>query len=162
MRILCNYVYIFYLQNARLHKRGKTCLAIFSVPEFKILILLSYYTLFGIVQLINVTITINQAAPFRDDLFRYLECQLTGYDPVCEDIRHQFEKHLKPGLNGVSYFQFGFATWVNLLFAIKGEDVKWLIQKVTSCYHLIIKTPLHKGLSSSDSHTSATNPLTHI
>jgi len=100
------------------------------VPEVKILILLSYYIIFGIVQLINITITINEANPFRDDLFKYFACQLGGYDPMCEDIRRQFEKHLKPGLNGVSYFLFAFITWVHLLFAITGEDVKWLIQKV--------------------------------
>ena len=63
-------------------------------------------------------------------LFKYFACQLGGYDPMCEDIRRQFEKHLKPGLNGVSYFLFAFITWVHLLFAITGEDVKWLIQKV--------------------------------
>ena len=139
---------IFYLQNVHLHKRGKTCLVFFSVPEFKILVLLSYYTFFGIVQLINATITINENAAYRDDLFKYLGCQLTGYDPVCEEFRRQSEKHLKPGLNGVSYSLFTFVTWVNLLFAIEGEDVKWLIQKATSYYHFIVKAPIHKGLSS--------------
>ena len=88
-------------------------------------------------QLINGAITINQATPFQDYLFKYFECQLTGYDPACEDIRHQFEKNLKLELNCVSYLLFAFVTWVNLLFAIKGEDVKWLIQKVTSCCYII-------------------------
>ena len=142
-----------------MHKRGKACLVFFSVPEVKILILLSYYILFGIVLLTHVTITINESVPFRDDLFKYFECQLTGYDPVCEDLRCQFEKHLKPGLNGVTYFLVAFVTWVNLLFAIKGEDIKWLIQKLISCYHLIVKPPLHEIIISS-SQTSATNPLT--
>ena len=150
--------YIFHLQNAQLHKRGKACLAFFSVPEVKILILLSYYTLFGIVQLINATIAINQSAPFWNDLLEYVGCQLTGYDPICEDIRREFERHLKPGLNVVSYIQFGFATWVNLLFAIKGEDVKWLMQKITLCYNIIIAS-LYKHLFSY-SCTSASN--THM
>ena len=151
-----------------MHKRGKTCLVFFSVPEVKILILLSYYILFGIVLLTHVTITIDEAIPFRNDLFKYLECQLTGYDPICEDIRRQFEKHLKPGLNGLSYFLIAFITWVNLLFAIKGEDVKCLIQKLMSSYHLIIKPPFRETIllstsSGSDASTqSATNPLTLI
>ena len=131
-------------------------MAFFSVPEVKILILLSYYTLFGIVQLINATIAINQSAPFWKDFFEYVECNLTGYNPICEDIRREFEKHLKPGLNVVSYIQFGFATWVNLLFAVKGEDVKWLIQKVTSCYYMIIST-LNKHVINSYFHTSVSN-----
>ena len=115
-----------------------------------------------------MTITIDEAIPFRNDLFKYLECQLTGYDPICEDIRRQFEKHLKPGLNGLSYFLIAFITWVNLLFAIKGEDVKCLIQKLMSCYHLITKPPFREIIllntsSGSDTSTqSATNPLTLI
>ena len=141
-----------------MHKRGKTCLVFFSVPEVKILILLSYYILFGVVLLTYITVTINESVPLRDDLFKYFECQLTGYDPVCEELRRQFEKHLNPGLNCLTYFLIAFITWVNLLFAIKGEDIKWLIQKLISCYHLIVKPPLHESISSS--HTSTTNPLT--
>ena len=159
---------LFYLQYAGLHKRGKACLAFFSIPEVKILILLSYYMLFGIMLLIHITLTINNAVPFRKDLLNYFECQLTGNDPVCEDIRRQFEEHLKPGLNIVSYFLIAFITWVNLLFAITGEDVKWLI---TPCCHLIAKVKLNfyemtasstNGSSISASSTSATNPLTHL
>lgn len=99
---------------------------------------------------------------------KYFECQLTRYDPICENIRRQFEKHLKPGLDGLLYFLIAFVTWVNLLFAIKGEDVKWLIQKLMSCYHLIVKPPLRETIlistsSGFDTSTpSATNPLTHI
>ena len=116
--------------------------------------------------LIHITLTINNAVPFRKDLLNYFECQLTGYDPVCEDIRRQFEEHLKPELNAVSYFLIAFITWVNLLFAITGEDVKWLI---TPCCHLIAKVSFYEmttsstnGSSISASSTSATNPLTHI
>ena len=120
------------------------------MPEVKLFLLLSYYIVFGVVQLVIITIGINEANPFRDDLFKYFACQLSGYDPVCEDIRRQFEKHLKPELNGVSYFLFACITWIHLLFAIKGEDVKWLIQKVISYYRLIAKAPLHKVGSSNN------------
>ena len=146
---------MIYLQKVGLHKRGKACLIILSVPEVKILTSLSYYIVFGIVQLVNLTITINEATAFQDDLFRYFECQLTGYDPVCEDLRRQFEEHLKPELNALSYSLFAFITWVNLLFAISKEDVKWLMQKVISCYHyLIVKILLHHEASLSDGTTS--------
>ena len=83
--------------------------------------------------MVNATVSINEATPFRDDLFQYFECELTGYDPVREDIRRQFEKHFKLELNALSYALFAFITWVNLLFAISKEEVEWLIQKVTSC-----------------------------
>ena len=126
--------YVIYLQNVGLHKRGKACLVFFSVPEVKILTMLSYYTVFGIVQLVNVAITINDTTPFQNKLFRYFECQLTGYDPTCEDIRRQFEEYIKPELNGLSYSLFAFITWVNLLFVIDRTDVKWLTHKVKSIY----------------------------
>ena len=151
---------MIYLQNG-LHKRGKkTCLALFSVPEVKILTLLSYYTVLGIVQLLNLTISINNATPFLKDLFKYFECQLPGYDPVCEDIRRQFETYLKPEVNGVSYFLFALITWVNLLFAVRGDDIKWLIQKVAS-YYQIVKAQFHK-MGSSSKTASATNTIAKI
>ena len=80
--------------------------------------------------LVNFSVSINEANPFLDDLFRYFACQLGGFDLMCEDIRRQFEKHLKPGLNGVTYLLIGLITWVYLLFAIQSHDVKRLAQRI--------------------------------
>ena len=124
-------------------KRENGCFAIkFSVPEIKVLILLSYFIVFGIVSLVNLTITINEADPFLHDLFNYFTCQLGGYNPECEEFRRQFEKHLKPGLNGACYILLGLNTWVHILIATKAQDYKWLIQKIASLYHFIAKIPL--------------------
>ena len=62
-------------------------------------------------------------------------CQLGGYNPICEDIRRQFEKHLRPGLNGATYFFIGLITWVYLLFAIQAQDVKMFLQRIALCFH---------------------------
>ena len=141
---------VFYLQNvAGLHNKEKACLVFFTVPEVKILIILSYYTVFGVVQLLDGAIRINESVPFWEDLLTYFKCQLTGYDPMCEDIRRQFEMHTNPGLDFLSHIVLAFITWVNLLFAIKGEDVKWLGQKVMLSCNLIVKGALHKAGSSS-------------
>ena len=51
---------------------------------------------------------------------------------MCEDIRQQFEKHLKPGLNGVTFLLIGLITWVYLLFAIQSRDVKKLARKIAT------------------------------
>ena len=116
------------MQSNGLVKRGKTCFAInFTVPEVKVLILLSYFVVFGIVSLVNLTITLNEANPFLDDLFKYFACQLGGYNPKCEDFRQQFEKHLKPGLNGSTYLLLGLITWIHILIATKAQDYKWLM-----------------------------------
>ena len=120
------------------------------MPEIKILILLSYFVVFGIVSLVNLTVTLNEADPFLEDLFNYFACHLSGYDPKCEQFRRQFEKHLKPGLNGTSYFLLGLYTWVHILIATKAQDFKWFRQRIVSFYHLIVKVPLHEATSSTN------------
>ena len=148
-----------YLQsNNGLFKRGSGCFIIkFSVPEIKILILLSYFIVFGIVSLVNLTITINEADPFLHDLLNYFTCQLDGYNPECEEFRRQFEKHLKPGLNGTSYLLIGLCTWVHVLIATKAQDYKWLNQKVVSLYHSVVKASPSNEAAAASATTIATN-----
>ena len=151
-------MYVCILQSSGLFKRGKTyCNFInFSVPEVKILILLSYFIIFGIMTLVNFSVSINEANPFLDDLFRYFACQLGGLNPDCEDIRRQFERHLKPELNGTTYLLTGLITWVYLLFAIQAQHVKKLVQRIISCYHGSAKFLTRDTSSTSDKseHTS--------
>ena len=129
-------IYTF-LQKYGLLKEEKTCYINFSVPEVKILVLLSGFIVFGVVLLVNFSFSINEANPFLDDLYKYFACQLGGCDPMCEDIRRQFEKHLKPELNAVTYLLMGLITVVYLLFAIQAQDVKKLIQRIRLCFHTI-------------------------
>ena len=145
-------MYVCILQSSGLFKRGKTyCNFInFSVPEVKILILLSYFIIFGIMTLVNFSVSINEANPFLDDLFRYFACQLGGLNPDCEDIRRQFEGHLKPELNGTTYLLTGLITWVYLLFAIQAQHVKKLVQRIISCYHDGAKLLTRETSSTSD------------
>jgi len=116
------------MQSHGLFKRERIRCINFSVPKVKILILLSYFVILEIMLLVDFSITINEASPFLDDLFRYFACQLGGYNPMCEDIRQQFEKHLKPEINGATYFLIGLITWVYLLFAIQVQGVKKFLQ----------------------------------
>ena len=151
---------MFYSQSSGLFNRGKSHCINFSVPEVKILILLSYFIAFGIMSLANFSVSINEANPFLDDLFRYFACQLGEFDPMCEDIRRQFEKHLKPGLNGVTYLLIGLITWVYLLFAIQSHDVKRLARRITTYYRGSAKVSSHETSSTSDkSVKSLANPV---
>ena len=117
--------------------KRKTCYINFSVPEVKILILLSGFIVFGIVLLVDINFLINEANPFLDDLYKYFACQLGRFDPMCEDIRRQFEKHLQPELYAVTYLLMGLLTVVYLLFAIQAQDVKKLIQRIRLCFRAI-------------------------
>ena len=110
--------------------------------------------------LANFSVTINEVNPFLNDLFRYFVCQLGGFDPMCEDIRRQFEKHLNPELNDVTYLLIGLITWVYLLFAIQSHDVKTLARKITMYYCGSTKVSSHETNSASNkSIKSLANPV---
>ena len=141
-----------FLQSFGLFKQGKGYCINFSVPEVKILILLSYFIIFGIVTLVNFSVSINEANPFLDDLFKYFACQLGGFDPMCEDIRRQFERHLKPELSGATYFLMGLTTCVYLLFMIRviTQNVKRLVHRMTLYCCASTKLPSFECISKSD------------
>ena len=128
------------LQNYGLVKQGKHHCINFSVPEVKILILLSSFVILGVVVLVNLSINITDGHLLLDGVISYITCQLGGYDPGCEDIREEFEKHLYPGLEGTTYLLLGLVSFLYLLFAIHVQDVKRLFQIVTSCYHATAKS----------------------
>ena len=119
-----------------LFKRGSSYCINFSVPEVKILILLSYFIIFGIIALVNFSVSINKVNPLLNDLFRYFVCQLGGFDPMCEDIRRQFERHLKPELSGTTYLLSSLITWAYLLFIIRGttQNIKRLVHGISLHY----------------------------
>ena len=144
-------MYVCILQSSGLFKRGKTyCSFInFSVPEVKILILLSYFIISGTMTLVNFNFTINEANHFLDDLFRYFACQLGGLNPDCEVIRQEFERHLKPELTITTYILIGLITWVYVLFAIQAHHVKKFVQRILSCYHGSAKLLTRKTSSTS-------------
>ena len=118
-------------QNKSLFKRKKYhCVIDFSVPEVKILLLLSYFIVLGVLSLVNFSFSAIYLDPFLDDLFRYFVCELPGDSPSCADIRKEFESHLTPGLNVTSFSLLALLTWVHLLFAVQIQDAKRLIQRI--------------------------------
>ena len=132
----------------------------FSVPEVKILILLSTFIIFGVVLSAFYSSTVYQANPLMDDLNKYFACQLGGFDPMCEDIRRQFEKHLQPELSALTYLLMGIITVVYLLFAIQAQDIKKLIQRIRSCFMLVYKYA-YKNWMLQTSDISAKSSLLH-
>ena len=112
--------------------------------------------------LVNFSVSINEADPFLDDLFRYFTCQLGGFNPECEDIRRQFEKHLKPGLNGATFLLIGLITWVYLLFAIQVEDVKRVVRRITARYRGSTKVSSRETSSTSGSDKAVKSSATSL
>jgi len=108
------------------------CCTSFSVPEVKMLLLLSYYVIAGVVSLISFTIGIETADLILEQLINYFNCHLGGNDPMCEEFRQRFEDYSDSKLSIISNFLTALITWVNLLFAIHTQDVKWIIRRIKS------------------------------
>jgi len=108
------------------------CCTSFSVPEVKMLLLLSYYVIAGVVSLISFTIGIENVDLILEQLINYFNCHLGGNDPMCEEFRRQFEDYSNSKLGIISNFLTALITWVNLLFAIHTQDVKWIIRRIKS------------------------------
>ncbi|XP_065890372.1 uncharacterized protein [Dysidea avara] len=119
-------------KNAGLIKREDGQCITFSVPEVKILLLLCYCMIIGVISLINLTVAIDDTDLFLKDLTNYFICHLGGDDPMCEQFRREFEKHDHVKMNVFTYFLIALITWVDLLFSIHSQDVKWMIQKMSS------------------------------
>ena len=149
------------LQNYGLVKRGRNCIN-FSVPEVKILIVVSCFIVFATVALVNLGVSTDESEAFLDDVFRYTTCQLGGYNPMCEDIRQQFKKHLYPELDIITYLCLGLLSWIYLLFAIQIQDIKRLLQGMLSCYHGIAKVSSSKTKSTSDKSVKSSATPRHV
>ena len=109
------------------------------MPEVKILILLSCFIISGILTLVHLGFAINDTELLLDEIFKYITCQLGGYNPMCEDIRHQFEKHLHPELHVATALSLGLLSWVYLLFAVQVQDIKRVLQGMATFCHAIAK-----------------------
>ena len=127
------------LQNHGLVKRGNNCIN-FTVPEVKILILLSCFIISGTLTLVLLGLIINDTELLLDDIFKYITCQLGGYNPMCEDIRHQFEKYIHPELRGAVAVSLGLLSGAYLFFfTLQVQDIKRVLQGMATFCHVIAK-----------------------
>ena len=108
------------------------CGTSFGIPEVKMLLLLSYFIIAGVVALISFAIDIENTDLFLEELINYFNCHLGGDDLTCEEFRQRFEDYNNTKLGNISILLMSLITWVNLLFAIHTQDVKWIIQKMKS------------------------------
>jgi len=125
--ILCAYIVLQTKGLFNREKRKGFCNIRFSVPQVKILLLLAYFIIFGIVALVALSVLANNANNLVNDIIRYSVCNLFGYDPNCEDIRRDIEKHVSPGLTCSAFLLLGFLPHVHLLFAIQFEHIKKVV-----------------------------------
>ena len=98
--------------------------------------------IFGIVALINLSISIRDADIILDKLLDYFACQARGYNVnnTCDIEYEELDSYLKPELNAITYFLLGLVPWSNLLFAIQVSDIKKAFRKIARIYSSQEKT----------------------
>ena len=98
--------------------------------------------IFGIVALVNLSISIRDADIILDKLLDYFTCQARGNSTnnSCDVEYEELDSYLKPELNGITYFLLGLVPWSNLLFAIQVSDIKKAMRKVARIYSSQEKT----------------------
>lgn len=107
-----------------------------SVPEMKTIILLAYYVLFGLMFSIYTGRTIKETPLYIENIYAYLLCQLHGDNPACRKFQEQYLEHQSPNITSIIFIMMGLITWVNLLFVVQYQDIKWIAAKISNilCY----------------------------
>ena len=107
----------------------------FSVPEVKILILSCYFIIFGIIALVNFSVSIRDSDIQEDRLLAYFVCQARGTNNnnTCNEEYDEVQMilSLRETLNNAVYFLMGLLPWLNLLFAIQ---VRYVKKRVMNCF----------------------------
>ena len=93
-----------------------------STAETKILVILCYYAIFGIVSLTYFALAIADLDEFMDAILEYLVCEGAGSQVECD--RSQFEQYTYFGLVMLTFLLPGFLPCVNLVFVIKWTAAK--------------------------------------
>ena len=99
-----------------------------SVPEIKILILTVYFITFSVVLTTCISLTIEFS---NANLYAYFYCQLHGNNSACDELRERYEQSQYPHLTSVITLMTGLITCVNLIFAVRVEDVKEFCSRIS-------------------------------
>ena len=103
-----------------------------SVPEIKILILTIYFIIFSVILTTCISLGIEYSDDYFDNLYLYFYCQLHGYNSVCDELKEQYEQFHYPHLTSMVMLMLGATTCVNLIFAIKFQDMQDFFSKITT------------------------------
>ena len=94
--------------------------------ERKILIIICYYVLLGVVALTAFTQNLRTNTEFADELRKYFVCESKGIDPNSPEAcdRSGFERHQMPALTALAFILLALFPAVNLIFAVNSRELK--------------------------------------
>ena len=95
---------------------------IISTAQTKILVILCYYAIFGIVALTYFALAIADLDEFMDASLEYLVCEGAGSQVECD--RSQFEQYTYFELVMLTFLLLGFLPCVNVVFVINWAAAK--------------------------------------
>ena len=103
-----------------------------STAEIKIIIVLCYYALFGIVALSNFSIEIGERENTTEAITQYFFCEAVGSGAECD--RSGFDHFGHHGLAVLVYLLLGLIPVINLIFVINWSATKESVKRVKEDY----------------------------
>ncbi|XP_065889662.1 uncharacterized protein [Dysidea avara] len=112
-------------------RKGKCNILELTTPEFKLLLLFSYYVLFGVLFLTTSTLIVRNYDSIYRTMEDYAVCQSKGADPKCDDIRDELDGLNYPGLLNTCYILMAVLNVTNLIFVLQFRDIKYQVKKLS-------------------------------
>ena len=106
-----------------------------STPEKKLLFILSYYVIFGVITLAYFSVSTHDQDAFLEAALRYFICEEPGNNPSCS--RNDFEQYTYPFFAASSYLLMGLIPVSILIYTINwsvtSSRLNLLCQKRCRC-----------------------------
>lgn len=112
-------------------RKGKCNILELTTPEFKLLLLFSYYVLFGVLFLTTTTLIVRNYDKIYESLEDYAVCQAKGDNPSCDGIREELDGLNYPGLLNTCYILMAILNVTNLIFVLQFRDIKYQVKKLS-------------------------------
>ena len=102
-----------------------------TTPEFKLLLLFSYYVLFGVLFLTTSTLIVRNYDDIYEAMEQYSVCQASGDTDRCDYIRDELDTLNYPGLLNTCYILMAILNITNLIFVLQFRDIKYQVKKLS-------------------------------
>ena len=97
-----------------------------------------YFITFSVVLTTRISLGIEYSNDFFDNLYAYFYCQLHGDNSACDKLKEGYKQFHYPHLTSVIILMLGLTTCVNLIFAIKVQDMKDFFSRITNRIGMVL------------------------
>ena len=123
----------YFLQVQGVFRKKEKAQVIASAAEKRLIVILSYYILFGIISMVTTSVsTSNLSQMFFNSIASHFSCEALGYTPGKCD-RGLFEQYSTSWLFTLTYIFHGLIPVVSLVFVLDTKELKR--QVLWRCFH---------------------------